>query len=84
MKCVACGSANLIEGSTVDEMGSMSEAFKPREVSTLKAAFGWGIRKVNAHACARCGHLQFSVEFTDEDRQKYLKFEGEQPPSWKE
>jgi len=44
-----------------------------------KAVFGIGVREISAHACVHCGNLQMNVNFSDEDKQQHLKFEGEQP-----
>ena len=79
MSCIACGSTNLIEGKILDESGGMKFSFKPLEVSMWKAVFGIGVREISAHACVHCGNLQMNVNFSDQDRQRYLKFEGEQP-----
>lgn len=79
MKCVACGSTNLIEGSILDEAGGSKFSFKPLEVSMWKAVFGIGVRPVSVYGCVHCGHLQFNVGFSDEDKQRHLQFEGEQP-----
>lgn len=79
MNCNACGSTNLIEGTTFDESGGTKLKFKPKKVSSLKAIFGIGIREITAYGCIHCGNLQFLVSFTDEDRQRYLNFEGQQP-----
>lgn len=79
MKCLACGSTNLIEGAITDSGGSTGESFKPKDKSSFLAAFGYGVRKILNFACAHCGNLQFVVDFTDEDKQRYARFEGEQP-----
>jgi len=79
MTCIACGSTNLIEGNILDESGGTKFSFKPLEVSMWKAVFGIGVREISAHACVHCGYLQLNVNFSDEDKQRYLKFEGEQP-----
>jgi predicted nucleic-acid-binding Zn-ribbon protein len=79
MNCVACGSTNLIEGKILDEAGGTKLSFKPLEVSMWKAVFGIGVREISAAACVHCGHLHLNVNFSDEDKQRYLKFEGEQP-----
>jgi hypothetical protein len=41
--------------------------------------FYQGIREVRAYGCVNCGHLQFAVDFSEEDLQRYRQFEGEQP-----
>jgi len=79
MNCVACESTNLIEGKILDESGGAKPRFKPLEVSMWKAVFGIGVQEVTVFACVHCGHLQMNVNFSDEDRQRYLEFEGEQP-----
>jgi hypothetical protein len=78
MKCVACGSVSLIEGELLMADGGMS-AFKLKDVSTWKSIFGIGIRKVTAYGCVNCYHLQLAVDFSNEDRERYRQFEGEQP-----
>jgi len=79
MNCIGCGSTNLIEGKILDESGGAKLSFKPLEVSMWKAIFGIGVREISANACVHCGHLQLNVNFSEEDKQHYLKFEGEQP-----
>ena len=79
MKCIACGSTNIIEGDILDDSGGTKFSFKPLEVSMWKAVFGIGLRKTAANACVHCGHLQLNVNFSDEDKQRYLEFEGQQP-----
>ena len=77
MKCVACGSVVLVEG-TLDSGGSPI-TFKPAEVSIFKSMFGVGIRSTRVYGCIRCHHLQLAVDFSEEDSQRYQQFEGEQP-----
>lgn len=79
MKCLACGSTNLIEGKIMDEGGSSSETFKPKDNSTFWSYFGVGTKKILNFACVHCGNLQFIVDFTDKDRERYARFEGQQP-----
>lgn len=79
MKCVACGSTNLIEGKILDESGGSKFNFKPLEVSMWKAVFGFGVQEISANACVHCGHLHLYVNFSDEDKLRYLEFEGQQP-----
>jgi len=79
MNCIACGSTNLIEGNILDEGGSTKLNFKMLDVSMWKAVFGIGVREVSANACVHCGHLHLNVNFSDEDKQRYQKFEGQQP-----
>ena len=79
MKCVACGSGSLVEGSLIDTGDGGTFAFKLKDVSTWKSIFGLGSRKVNAYGCVNCNHLQLAVDFSDEDRERYHRFEGQQP-----
>lgn len=79
MNCIACGSSNLIEGAVHDESGSTKLSFKPLKVSMWKAIFGIGVREIAALACVHCGHLHLNVNFSDEDKRNYIKFEGQQP-----
>ena len=75
MKCVACGSTALVEGTLIDN----SSGFKPKELSSWKSMFGIGTREVRAYGCIRCQHLQLAISFSEEDLQRYQQFEGEQP-----
>lgn len=38
-----------------------------------------GGNKIQSFACVRCGNLQFIVDFSEKDKQRYLEFEGRQP-----
>jgi hypothetical protein len=53
--------------------------FSSNDTSIFKNIFGSGTRKINAHACLHCSHLELTVEFTDKDRKRYQEFEGPQP-----
>jgi hypothetical protein len=75
MRCVACGSTALVEGTLIDN----SSGFKPKEISSLKSIFGFGTREVRAYGCIHCQHLQLAVSFREDDLQRYQQFEGEQP-----
>ena len=79
MKCVACGSIALVEGTLIDNSGSRTSIFKPKELSIWKSMFGVGTREVRAYGCIHCQHLQLAVSFSEEDLQRYQQFEGEQP-----
>lgn len=79
MICVACGSTNLIEGKILDESGGTELSFKPLQVSMWKAVFGLGVQEISVYACVHCGHLHLNVNFSDDDKQRYLEFEGQQP-----
>jgi hypothetical protein len=78
MHCIACGSSSLIEGKVVTD-GDLS--FRPSGDSKLKKAFGVGRRPIRAYACRGCGHLQFAVDFSEDDLRKYPSLEGEQQRS---
>ena len=78
MKCTACGSGVVIEGTLLDTNGG-AIVFKPAEVSSLKSMFGVGSRSVRAYGCIHCQHLQLAVDFSEKDLQRYQQFEGEQP-----
>lgn len=70
MDCTACGSSSLVEGKVVTD-GDLS--FRPSGDSKLKTALGMGRRPVRASACLRCGHLQFAVDFSEDDLIKVLR-----------
>ena len=78
MKCVACGSGVLVEG-TLQDSNLMAPTFKPSEVSGWKSMFGLGTRSIRAYGCIHCHHLQLAVDFSEEDSLRYQQFEGEQP-----
>jgi hypothetical protein len=79
MHCMACGSSSLVDGKIITE--GMDMSFRPSGDSKLKRALGIGSRPVRAYACPRCGHLQFAVDFSEDDLRKYQSFEGEQQRS---
>jgi hypothetical protein len=79
MKCVSCGSEGLVEGAVASGSGTDDLIFQPGSTSFLKKMFGIGARPVRAYGCARCGHLQLGVKFTEEELQRFLEFGGEQP-----
>jgi hypothetical protein len=78
MKCIACGSASLIEG-TVRDGHVATLGFYPSDLPALKRAFGIGSREVRAYACIHCQNLQLAVDFNEGDLERYQQFEGEQP-----
>jgi hypothetical protein len=78
MHCTACGSSSLVEGKVVTD-GDMS--FRPSGDSKLKRALGIGRLSIHAYVCPRCSHLQFAVDFSEDDLRKYQSFEGEQQRS---
>ena len=79
MKCVACGSTALVEGTLIDNSGNKTSIFKPKELSIWKSIFAIGKREVRAYGCIHCQHLQLAVNFSEEDVQRYQQFEGQQP-----
>ena len=79
MKCVACGSTALVEGTLMDNSGGGTSIFKSKELSIWKSMLGVGTREVRAYGCIHCQHLQLAVSFSEEDFQRYQQFEGEQP-----
>ena len=78
MTCLGCGSTALVEGHLQNEDASRA-GFQLADAGPMRRMFGIGRRKVRAFGCIRCGNLQFAVEFTDEDRERYQQFEGKQP-----
>ena len=79
MKCVACGSTSLVEGALVNTGGVGMTHFRLSDVAKWKSMFYKGIREVRVYGCVRCQYLQFAVDFSEEDLQRYRQFEGEQP-----
>ena len=78
MKCTACGSSALVVGKIMDSNGA-SPGFYPSDMPTLKRVFGIGSRAIQAYGCVHCRNLQFTVEFTERDLERYQEFEGQQP-----
>ena len=81
MKCVACDSTALVEGTLMETSYGITPVFKLEADSIWKSMFGFGggTRSIRAYGCLHCQHLQFAVNFSDEDLQRYQHFEGEQP-----
>lgn len=80
MKCLACGSESLIEGTVRENGGGADVRFYPSDRSLLKQLFfPSSIREVRAYGCVRCKNLQFDVAFKEEDLERYQQFEGQQP-----
>ena len=79
MKCSACGSTALVEGSLIDTTSGGRLGFQPADMSPLKQMFGIGGRKIVSYGCIHCCNLQLTVEFNEGDIQKYQEFEGQQP-----
>jgi len=78
MKCTACKSEGMIEGTIMGSDGS-SAGFYPNDIPTLKRFFAIGSRGVRAYGCIHCQNLQLAVEFTKSDSEHYRQFEGQQP-----
>lgn len=78
MECVRCGVTAVVEGSLMDTGGG-GVAFFFKDKSFLKQVFGVGSRKIIAHACVHCSHLELTIEFTEKDRKRYQEFDGPQP-----
>lgn len=78
MKCTACGSSSLVVGTIMAADGS-TLGFYPSDMPVLKRIFGFGSRSVQAYGCVHCRNLQFTVEITERDLERYQEFEGEQP-----
>ena len=80
MKCIACGSEAMIEGTVRDNDGGAEVRFYPGNRSLLKQLFfPSGTRKVRAYGCLHCQNLQLGVDFNENDLANYQQFEGEQP-----
>jgi hypothetical protein len=77
MKCVSCGSTNLIEG-TVPITPKDDLRFNPGGRSFKDRVFGGG-RKIRAYGCLHCNYLQFAVDFDPGDVERFQNFEGTQP-----
>ncbi|MFL6230473.1 MAG: hypothetical protein ACJ741_17005 [Pyrinomonadaceae bacterium] len=67
-----------MEGFITPTESTTSILFTPKYISKFKAIFGVGAREVRAYGCARCGHLQLAVTFSEGEQQHFLKFEGQQ------
>lgn len=77
MKCISCGSTNMLEGvvpiTPKDEL-----KFYPGQRTFVDRVFGHG-RRVRAYGCLHCHHLQFTVAFEPSDLNRHQNFEGSQP-----
>ena len=69
----------FLEGTLIENSGSGTSIFKPKELSIWKGMFGVGAREVPAYGCIHCQHLQIAVSFIGDDLQRYQQFEDEQP-----
>jgi len=79
MKCVACDSTALFEGTLMDTSAGSTTGFQLEAITGWKSMFRFGTRSIRAYGCLHCHHLQLAVNFSDEDLQRYQHFEGEQP-----
>ena len=79
MKCTACGSSSLVEGTVIGANDGSTLGFYPSDMAALKRIFCIGSRAVQAYGCVRCRNLQFTVAFNERDLERYQQFEGEQP-----
>ena len=79
MKCVACGGEGLVGGVLSTETDVGNACFRLADRSYWSKLLGLGSKKVRAHGCVRCGHLQLAVEFDEKDLRRFLEFEGQQP-----
>lgn len=78
MKCTACGSSALVVGKFIGGDGT-NPSFSPSDTPALKRIFGFGSKAIQAYGCTHCRNLQFTVEFSERDLERYQEFEGEQP-----
>ena len=79
MKCVACGSTSLVEGTLTESGAAEDISFMASGISRLRRVFKIGARPVRAYGCTHCRHLQLAVEFSASDLEEYQQFEGAQP-----
>ena len=79
MKCTACGSSSLVEGTIISNGDASTFGFYASDLPSLKRIFGIGSRRVQAYGCVHCKNLQFTVEFSESDVTRYQQFEGQQP-----
>ena len=69
----------MVEGALMELSGGQGVAFLPADTAYWKRILGSGSRKISAHACVHCSHLELTVEFTEKDRKRYREFDGPQP-----
>ena len=79
MKCTACGSSSLVVGTIIMSGDGSTRRFYPKDMPALKRIFGIGSRAVEAYGCVHCRNLQFTVEFSEGDLERYQEFQGQQP-----
>lgn len=79
MKCLACGGEAIVSGSLMSSSDGGGLTFKLDDVPLWKSMFGAGTRNIRAYGCVHCQNLQLGIDFSDKDRERYRRFEGEQP-----
>lgn len=80
MNCNSCGSSNVIEGQVINSGdGGSASLFVSKDKPLYKKIFAIGGNKILSFACVHCGNLQFMVEFSEKDKERYIEFEGQQP-----
>jgi hypothetical protein len=77
MKCVACGSSNVVEGVATDS-NDAPVFFQLTVNPKWKRMLGVGKRAMVTYACVHCGLVQLRVTFTSTDREQLAKFDGPQ------
>jgi hypothetical protein len=77
VKCLACGSTNLVEGALMDT-NVAPVYFQLTKKPAWKRMLGIGKREVVTYACVHCGLAQQRVTFTSEDRDQLARFDGPQ------
>ena len=78
MKCIACESTALVEGTVRDSLGEVVR-FYPSDLPALKRILYMGTKDIRAYGCIHCQNLQLAVDFNESDLERYQQFEGEQP-----
>jgi hypothetical protein len=70
----------MVEGVLFDQTYVSEVGFKASDSSVWSRMFGTGVMPVTAFGCARCGHLQLGVRWSEEMRERHRRFD-EAPPS---
>ena len=69
----------MVGGTLLENSGGGNVVFRIDDGPKWKGLFGLGTRGLRAYGCVHCKHLQFIVDFTEKDVERYRQFEGEQP-----
>lgn len=70
----------MIEGTIINSSdGGNNSLFVSNDKPLYKKIFGIGGNKILSFACVHCGNLQLMVDFSEKDKERYIKFEGKQP-----